>query len=201
METAVRAPQTSSRFCAPDADISILSSDGVLFKVHRKNLEVHSDIFADAANATRSEPGDVEIVHLTETAEVLELLLQYMYRQRQPYLGDVKFATFANLAEAAEKYMVYSALDICQMKMKDSINAHPLEVFLYAVRHGYVELANESARRSMGCGFADALEILPPDAFKAWVRFKPKEGALTHSDYRFSFTSGGTRTKSQFLSA
>ncbi|KAJ7350934.1 hypothetical protein DFH08DRAFT_862679 [Mycena albidolilacea] len=45
----------SERFCAGDADMTISSSDGVTFKVHRKHLEVHSDVFADAANATRPD--------------------------------------------------------------------------------------------------------------------------------------------------
>lgn len=103
--------------CALDADITILSADGILFKVHRKNLEVHSDVFAGAEDATRPENGD-EIVHLPENSDVLDLLFQYMYRQPQPDLNKVEFATIAGLAEAAEKYVVYSALEWCRMRMK-----------------------------------------------------------------------------------
>ncbi|KAK7057955.1 hypothetical protein R3P38DRAFT_2843831 [Favolaschia claudopus] len=102
--------------CAADSDITISSSDGVLFKVHRKNLEVHSDVFASAEHSTR--PPHDEVVHLTETAAVLELLFQYMYRQPQPNLNVVEFPVVAGLAEAAEKYVVYSALEWCKMKMK-----------------------------------------------------------------------------------
>jgi hypothetical protein len=112
-------PTSSSTLpvCALDADITILSADGVLFKVHRKNLEVHSDVFAGAEDATRPENGD-EIVHLPENSDVLDLLFQYMYRQPQPDLNKVEFATIAGLAEAAEKYVVYSALEWCRMRMK-----------------------------------------------------------------------------------
>ncbi|KAJ7796519.1 hypothetical protein B0H14DRAFT_2169295, partial [Mycena olivaceomarginata] len=82
---------------SPDADITILSADGV-FKVHRKNLDVprdvHSDVFSSAENATQPENGD-EIVHLTEASHVLDLLFQYMYRQPPPYLDTVKFSTIA----------------------------------------------------------------------------------------------------------
>jgi hypothetical protein len=52
-------------------------------------------------------------VPLTESAEVLELLLQFMYRQRQPNLRTIEFTTLAGLAEAAEKYEVFAAIDIC----------------------------------------------------------------------------------------
>ncbi|KAJ7646072.1 hypothetical protein DFH06DRAFT_1211065 [Mycena polygramma] len=144
------AQKISERFCAPDADITISSSDGVLFKVHRKNLEVHSDIFADAANAARPDNVGEEVP--------------------QPNLQLVDFETFAGVAEAAEKYVVYSALTLCQMRMKDSIISHPLEVLRYAVKHDHVDLANESAQQSMSCEVAKAMEVLPLDNFKSWVR-------------------------------
>ncbi|KAJ7840663.1 hypothetical protein B0H13DRAFT_1649529 [Mycena leptocephala] len=162
---------TNSSVCATDADMTISSSDGVLFKVYRKNLEVHSDVFADAEDTTRPENGD-EIVYLTESSTVLDLLFQFMYRQPQPDLEALEFKTFASLAEAAEKYVVYSALTLCRNKMKDSISAHPLEVLLYAVRHDHVQLANEAAQRSMGRGVAEALKVLPHDIFATWVRFR-----------------------------
>ncbi|KAJ6477060.1 hypothetical protein C8R45DRAFT_1008677 [Mycena sanguinolenta] len=168
MDSAV--PQTSCRFCAADADITILSSDGVLFKVHRKNLEVHSDVFAGAEHATRPENGD-EIVPLSETADVLDLLFQYMYRQPQPNLRNVEFSTVAGLAEAAEKYVVYSALEWCRMRMKEAIADHPLEVLSYAARHGHADLANQSAQQSVGYRVSEALAVLPLAIFQRWILF------------------------------
>jgi hypothetical protein len=110
---------TALLVCAADADTTVASSDGVLLKVHRKNLAVHSHVFAHAEDTTRTENGD-EIVHLTESSTVLDLLFQFMYRQPQPDLDTLEFKTFASLAEAAEKYVVYSALGLtlCRMKMK-----------------------------------------------------------------------------------
>ncbi|KAF7362556.1 hypothetical protein MVEN_00603800 [Mycena venus] len=161
----------SQQFCTLDADITISSSDGVLFKVHRRNLETHSGVFADAADATRPENGG-EPVELSETADVLEILFQFMYPQlSQPDFRTMDFKTFAGLAEAVEKYMLYSALKPCRLTMEDSISTHPLEVLVYAQRHGHINLANQAAQQSMGCGVADALAILPPDTFRAWILF------------------------------
>jgi hypothetical protein len=92
------------------------SSDAVLFEVHRKNLEVHSEGFAGADAISRS--AEKEVVPLSENSAVLELLLQYMYHQPQPDLKNVEFATLAALAEAAEKYQVYSATTICSVFMR-----------------------------------------------------------------------------------
>lgn len=93
------------------------SSDSVLFKVHRRNLETHSGVFASAEDATRPDNGH-ETVELSETSDILELLFQFMYPQPQPDLRTLDFKTFAGLAEAAEKYMVFSALTLCRMKME-----------------------------------------------------------------------------------
>ncbi|KAF8182742.1 hypothetical protein K438DRAFT_1600640 [Mycena galopus ATCC 62051] len=156
--------------CAYDADLTVCSSDNVLFKVHRKNLEAHSGVFAGAGDATRPENGD-EVVELSETANVLDALFQFMYAPAyaQPDLRSMDFMTFEALAEAAEKYMVYSALKICRTQMEDSMRMHPLQVFLYAVRHDHISLVNDSVQQSMCCAIPEARQILPPDTFSAWV--------------------------------
>jgi hypothetical protein len=88
----------------------------VLFQVHRMNLEMHSEGFAAAGECTI--PASSEALDLPETAAVLELLLQYMYRQPQPDLTQVKFVDLSDLAEAAEKYQVYPAMEICKVMME-----------------------------------------------------------------------------------
>lgn len=99
---------------ADDSDMTIRSSDGILFKVHRKNLEAHSEVFS-AGEGIINHPGD--IVEMEERSEVLELFFQYFYRQRQPELSDLPFSTLADLAEAVEKYEVFSAMTICRDHM------------------------------------------------------------------------------------
>ena len=89
------------------------SSDGVLFKVHRKNLELYSEGFPGT-----DVPVHDEVVLLTEKASTLELLFQYMYKERQPDLSKVEPDELADLAEACEKYMVYPAMEICKVYMK-----------------------------------------------------------------------------------
>ncbi|KAJ7023351.1 hypothetical protein C8F04DRAFT_1011484, partial [Mycena alexandri] len=165
--------EISQRFCVADADITIASSDGVLFKLHRKNLEFHSDIFANAADTTQrdSDSSAGDILHLSERADVLDLLFQYMYRQPQPVLKDVQFDVCAGLAEAAEKYIVYSAAPATKLRMRqaDSVAEHPLEVLNYAARHNHKELADEAARLSMGLPVAQAVKTLAPDTLIKWV--------------------------------
>jgi len=191
--------QLSERFGAPDADLTILSSDGVIFKVHRKNLELHSDVFADAANATSTDSGNDEPVELSESSAVLDLLFQYMYRQPQPNLQPVDFSVFAGLAEAAEKYVVYAALPAVMARMKEYISRHPVDVLDYAAKHDHKELgseaarscisehplnaldyaaktdlkelANEAARLSIALPISKAASILAPPTFTKWMSY------------------------------
>lgn len=90
------------------------SSDDVSFKVYRKDLEAYSDGFVGPPSSI----DEVEVVQLTETSRVLELLLQFMRRQRQPSFKDVDFNVLDGLAEAAEKYEVFRATEPCKIWMR-----------------------------------------------------------------------------------
>jgi BTB/POZ domain len=107
---------TPSVVCSPDHDLILRSSDHVRFLVHRHNLETHSEAFAPPPRCSSSTYRN-EVVDLIESSSVLELLLQYMYRQPQPDLTSVCFSDLKGLAEAVEKYQVYSAMEICKMMM------------------------------------------------------------------------------------
>ena len=93
-------------------DIFLQSSDGKLLGAHRRNLEMYTARFPIAGSAVISEP-----VFLEETYDVLSLMLQYTHNIRQPSLDDIDFALLASLAEAVEKYMIYSAIEVCKIKM------------------------------------------------------------------------------------
>jgi hypothetical protein len=97
-----------------DADIALRSSDGVLFKFYKKQLEAHSGAFA-GAEAFVSKPG--EETELPESSEVLEILLQFMSLQHPPDLRGLQFPVLMQLAEAVEKYQVFSAMFACHISM------------------------------------------------------------------------------------
>ncbi|KAF9472588.1 hypothetical protein BDN70DRAFT_818431, partial [Pholiota conissans] len=108
------------------------------FQAHMKNLELYSEGFPQAGSVKL----DSDVPALEETADVLELMLQFMHHTRQPDLSEVSFTLLSSLAEAVEKYMIYSAMDICKVL---SIEEHPLDVLVYAQKHDYTKLANKAA--------------------------------------------------------
>jgi hypothetical protein len=58
------------------------------------------------------------VIQLPEKSVILDLLFQFCYPERHPELYDLKFDVLAELAEAAEKYKVFSAISICKIVMR-----------------------------------------------------------------------------------
>ncbi|KAF9560046.1 hypothetical protein CPC08DRAFT_622462, partial [Agrocybe pediades] len=97
-----------------NAEITFLSSDNVAFKIFRKHLEVNSAGFSPPENIDVTEA-----VLLPEASDVLEILFSFVHLPgesehfRQPRLMDLEERLFFLVAEAAEKYIVSSLMNMC----------------------------------------------------------------------------------------
>jgi hypothetical protein len=98
---------------AQDADVIFQSNDKVLFRIHRKYLETNTGGFSSEGFTTSDE-----VVPLPEDSSTLELLFQFIYPMRYPTVMSMSFDTLLILAEAAEKYEVFAAMNICSMRMQ-----------------------------------------------------------------------------------
>jgi hypothetical protein len=132
---------------------------------------MHSEGFAGADAISGASSSDHEVVQLTETSAVLDLLLQYMYRQPQPDLKKADFETLAGVAEAAEKYQVFAAISCCKLLMEAAAPKHPLTVLYYATRHGYTEIMDVAAKETIGIAADEVAAILPPMYLLVWYRY------------------------------
>ena len=95
-----------------DAEITYKSADGVLFRIHKINLEAFTEGLSPPEGSTFEE-----VVELTENSAILELLFQFIYPTSGPDLSSIDFNVLESLAEAAEKYQVYTAMSICKIHM------------------------------------------------------------------------------------
>ncbi|KIM41092.1 hypothetical protein M413DRAFT_159119 [Hebeloma cylindrosporum] len=100
--------------CPLSADIVLVSSDGHRFGTHRRNLGDFTGVFPVDIAPVNGE--DVPMPDLDSKA--LALFLQYVHHHRQPDLSGVPFKSLFQLAEAVEKYDVYSATEICKVQMR-----------------------------------------------------------------------------------
>ncbi|KAK7036382.1 hypothetical protein R3P38DRAFT_3312131 [Favolaschia claudopus] len=171
----------------PNADVTFSSSDGVLFRVHRKNLEVCADGFPPSG----FEIPEGEVVSLSETAETLELLFQFMYPKRHPGLDTTPFNVLEPLAEAAEKYQVFPAMNICHIRLRDMVHEHPVEVAVYAAKHDYPFLLSEVAPMMISMPPVDVVRILPANLVLPWTRYV-QEWVRVHQDVALKLPFGAS---------
>lgn len=59
-----------------------------------------------------------EIVHLTEPANILEIIFQYMHPMKQPRLQERDTTTVIAVAEAVQKYQIFAAMQLCEYRLK-----------------------------------------------------------------------------------
>ncbi|PPQ66495.1 hypothetical protein CVT26_011183 [Gymnopilus dilepis] len=143
-------------FCASDAEITIQSSDYVRFLVHRKNLESITGAFPPSEFNTV----EGEVVHLTEPALVLEIVFQFIYPQKPPSLDELEFDTVLAVAEAVEKYEVFSAMKTFEVRLGEFFPKHAEPVFLHAVKHDYRKLMDKAACHLLACHLVQGLKAI-----------------------------------------
>ena len=84
------------------------SQDGVQFGAHSSELAVFSDAFPVVGSGIVI----TEVVKMSENSDVVELLLQLMHRQPWTRLDKIPFDLLYRLAEAAEKYCIFSIMEV-----------------------------------------------------------------------------------------
>ncbi|KAF9472184.1 hypothetical protein BDN70DRAFT_770309, partial [Pholiota conissans] len=96
--------------------------------------------------STESEP-----IRLPEHSDILEILFQFIEPPsesrnfRQPNIVQLKFTVFFGGAGAAEKYVVYGAMNVYITRMWQMIDEYPIEVLNHSTKHGYPDLGNLAA--------------------------------------------------------
>ncbi|KAF8958868.1 hypothetical protein BDZ97DRAFT_1840374 [Flammula alnicola] len=158
-------------FKDPNADVIFCSGDGTHFHLQRKYLEANAGAFPGSEFDTRGE-----VVHLTESSDVLRILFGFVHPREHPDVEDLDFKTLAAVAEAAEKYEVFFAMNICKMQMRQFIPKNAVEILAHATRHDHPNLIQDVAPHLVRLPMMDVVGQLPPRYIVPWVstsRFIP----------------------------
>jgi len=96
-----------------------------------------------------------------------------VYPRRHPNLENLEFKTLAPLAEAVEKYEVFSAMTICELRLKPFIPSYATDILVHGIKHDYPRFVDEAAvhlsRTHMPLD--KFLENLPGNAIFPWIRY------------------------------
>jgi len=161
-------------FCDENADLTIRSSDGVLFKVFSKNLSTFSTAFPSPEHIP---PGRNEVIQLSESAAVLDLLFQFMRPQCQPDLHAISFKVGGALADAVQKYNVFPAGGVCNIYMSTAAPTFPIEVLKYSYKHSQPAVGDLAAPHTLGEDVQAIQHVFPSHGVLAWMLYR--EGWLT----------------------
>jgi hypothetical protein len=97
--------------CHLTVDLILKSSDGVLIGAHKANLENYSDGFPPAdTTSDLTEPVD-----LPEDSITLDILMQFTHKHAYPDIYPLRALELFSVADAAEKYMVHSAMAVANV--------------------------------------------------------------------------------------
>ncbi|TFK67448.1 hypothetical protein BDN72DRAFT_822344 [Pluteus cervinus] len=157
--------------CNDKVDVIIQSSDGLLHGAHSRNLELYSGAFPSTSFASPADC-EVNILELTETSEVVVLMLKYVHNRQQPNSEEIKFEVMVDLAEAVEEYQIYSAMEVCRLHMKNAAVLHPMDVLAWAARHGYMEIADLAAPGTLGLTLESVWRSLGPAPMASWIFYR-----------------------------
>ncbi|KAK7445137.1 hypothetical protein VKT23_015005 [Stygiomarasmius scandens] len=160
-------PTTSERF--RDGDTKFRSRNNVIFHIHQKYLELAAEGFPSSfSNGLTATAKFDEIIPLTEMSATLDLLFQFVYPKDQPDLLHLEFQAVMDLAKAAEKYVVYNAINVCQFRIKDFLPDHLEEIFNFAAAHDHATLLAAVAPLMVHKPLEQVAYKLSADMYKPW---------------------------------
>ncbi|KAF8875463.1 hypothetical protein CPB85DRAFT_1568268 [Mucidula mucida] len=172
--------------CTADVDIVLKSIDGVLFGAHLQLLSLLTEAFTMPDNVLTLER--TEVVDLPEDAATLEVILKFVHPQRPPATDTISDDLLVRIAEAVEKYGVYPGMEACRLRMKQMTSTHPLQVLVYAVRHGHNDIIDDAASYSVYKHIEEAWKILRSNhiAYIAWTIYREERKMLAREVFDYS---------------
>ncbi|KAJ3571737.1 hypothetical protein NP233_g3552 [Leucocoprinus birnbaumii] len=185
------AQHSSVIYADNKSKIVFKSSDGQYFALIRKDAESHAGALIPANGSPHS------MVDLPESSTILRTLFEFIGARKHPKLLNEKFETLAEIAKAAEKYKVFSAMNICAERMRSFKETHPKLVLLYAAHYDYPHIFDECAPLVITSESLENFAPLLPDSLRLpWLRYharwsKALSDTISYSGIPYNAWSSG----------
>ena len=135
-------------FSAPDADAILRSSDGKEFRVHRLILSLSSPVFQGMFNLPQPESTEIHIIDLSDSSDILEPFIQYLYPRSPPKTTDISM--WAAMYSIADKYGADAVMEpLRDMLIPRFLGTSPLRVYALASRWGFEEEMKSASRKTL----------------------------------------------------
>lgn len=121
------------------------------FRVHKFILSLASPIFKDMLtlpqppNQNDAEQPDTPVVDISDSPEILDVILRFIYPGVEPPKLTV-LSTVFDVLSAVDKYDIISMRPVLADALKSFVDAEPFRVYIAACRFGFLEEAKAAAR-------------------------------------------------------
>ncbi|KAG6827492.1 hypothetical protein H0H92_011568 [Tricholoma furcatifolium] len=163
--TEAGGDRISERFNSEDADVAFRSSDGVIFKLHSANLNTATENLVVRRGTKLIEP-----VALDDKSDALTTLFQFVYPALHPDLEGLDFPRLLSIATAAEKYRIYSAMNVCKIQIKHTLPQHSREIVYYGMSFRYHDIVDIAAPLVISIPLKDLSSGIPLAYLVPWQR-------------------------------
>ncbi|KAH9951148.1 hypothetical protein B0H21DRAFT_888504 [Amylocystis lapponica] len=204
-------------FNKPSADIILISSDDVEFRVHRIILAEASTFFetlfalpqpastqfsgAGEQTANHTDPNGLPVINVTETSAVLESLLRLCYPIRDPVLTDI--TVIRGILEAAVKYDMDEAKELMRKRLLGLASAEPLRVYAIACLHALEDVALAAAKevlqQKLQSSYVEEMEEITAGDYSRLMGYSPQKGKRKkpYSFSRISMTPAASEASTE----
>ncbi|KAF8663655.1 hypothetical protein AX16_000897 [Volvariella volvacea WC 439] len=132
----------------------------------------------------------METCALSERSEELRILLAFMHPGAVPSIRDISMQVLGRLAVAADKYGVYTLVELCKAVMGLRAKEDPFFVLCHAVDYHYCDLYESVAPLTISKTLEEANKgILSPTTFRAWVLWRNEHQQVKRFILDYSFQS------------
>jgi hypothetical protein len=141
----------SETFASLDADVILISTDNVIFKVFRRILIEASPVFQLMFSLPQPDdvtPIEIPSIPMDESSETLDLLLKYLYPMARP---NPSFKQVTLRIRTADKYdMEWLTSELRIMLVSEMfLKSNPVQVFLTAYSFRLTEEAQIACKRCL----------------------------------------------------
>ncbi|KAH9951049.1 hypothetical protein B0H21DRAFT_719242 [Amylocystis lapponica] len=173
-----RTHKTNPTFIKPTADLLLISSDDVVFRVHKIILAEASPFFETIFTIPQSPQSETSTgerginheeylglpaIRMVESSDVLESLLRLSYPIDDPILADA--GDVGMVLAAAIKYDMLQAINITKQRLLGFIQETPLRVYAIACFHHLEKVAYTAASAVSSNGYLQ--DTVPPTIYIA----------------------------------
>ncbi|WWC59729.1 uncharacterized protein I303_102291 [Kwoniella dejecticola CBS 10117] len=139
MSPEIPNTSTSETYNSEEADLTLISTDDVRFKVHSYEMKSHSSVLKDMLDAldNHSNPIPMEL-----KSDDLKIFLDYMISPTPPLLNS--WSKVTDILELADKWGSFLVHERISHRLAHLTTRFPWEVFCFASHEGNEDLARKA---------------------------------------------------------